>query len=110
VIGRNGTPARPMPDGQLEWMERICRILSIFVWMTTRNKILKELKNVPANRLDEAYSYIHSLTEKKETAALKDQILSFAGAFNDMDEKDYEDFVAETKNIRSTLFDREVSL
>ena len=84
--------------------------LSIFVDMTTWNKILKELKNVPANRLDEVYSYVHSLTEKEGTPSLKDQILSFAGAFNDMDEKDYEDFVAETKNIRSTLFDREFSL
>lgn len=84
--------------------------LSIFVEMTTWNKILKELKNVPANRLDEVYSYVHSLAEKEETSSLKDQILSFAGAFNDMDEKDYEDFVAETKNIRSNLFDREFSL
>jgi len=78
--------------------------------MTTWNKILKELKNVPADRLDEAYSYIHSLTVKNEPSSLKDQIMSFAGTFNDMDEKDYEDFVAETKNIRSTLIDREFSL
>ena len=84
--------------------------LSIFVDMTTWNKILKELKNVPSNRLDEVYSYVHSLAEKEETPPLKDQILSFAGAFNDMEEKDYDDFVAETKNIRSTLFDREFSL
>ena len=41
---------------------------------------------------------------------IQKQILSFAGSFADMDQKDYNNFVEETKKIRSSLFDRDGNL
>ncbi|HRQ50398.1 MAG TPA: hypothetical protein PLR74_07680 [Agriterribacter sp.] len=79
--------------------------------MPTLNTILKELKNVPVDRLGDLYSIVHSLranTKKSGNTAKK--ILSFAGAFEGMSEKDYKDFQKQTKQTRNNLFDREINL
>ena len=79
--------------------------------MLTLNTIMKELKNVPVDRLEDLYSIIHSLranTKKTEKASKK--ILAFAGSFSDMTENDYNDFLKLTKETRSKLFDREINL
>ncbi len=53
--------------------------------MLTLNNILKEIKDVPVNRLEELYQLIHSLTPKtKHTDTLRKKILSFGGAFSDI--------------------------
>ena len=79
--------------------------------MLTLNNILKELKNVPVDRLEDLYSIIHSLranTKKSDKTSKK--ILSFAGSFGDMSEKDYNDFLQRTKDTRKDLFDRDINL
>jgi hypothetical protein len=79
--------------------------------MLTLNTILKELKNVPVDRLEDLYSIIHSLranTKKSDKASKK--ILSFAGSLSDMSEKDYNDFLKQTKHTRNELFDRDINL
>ncbi|MEO6720996.1 MAG: hypothetical protein ABIN67_11525 [Ferruginibacter sp.] len=77
----------------------------------TINTIIKEIKDIPADRLDEVYQFVHSLTPKsKKTEALRKKILSFGGAFSDMSSKDYSDFVKRTKETRSNLFDRNIEL
>ncbi len=79
--------------------------------MLTLNNILKEIKEVPVNRLEEVYQLVHSLTptiKKKETNHKK--ILSFGGAFSDMSAKDYKEYVAHTKKIRTKLFDRNIEI
>jgi uncharacterized membrane protein len=49
--------------------------------MLTLNSILKEIKDVPVNRLEELYQFVHSLTPKnKKTDALRKKILSFGGS------------------------------
>ena len=79
--------------------------------MLTLNNILKEIKDVPLNRLEELYQLIHSLTPKtKPTAALRKKILSFGGAFSDMSSKDYADYLNHTKKARTQLFDRNIEL
>ena len=79
--------------------------------MLTLNTILKELKDVPVDRLEELYSYIHSLkTDSKKSEASRKKILSYAGSFNDMAQKDYDDFINETKKTRAGLFDRDINL
>jgi hypothetical protein len=79
--------------------------------MHTLNNILKEIKDVPVNRLEELYQLIHSLTPKtKPTDALRKKILSFGGAFSDMSKKDYNDYLNHTKNARNQLFDRPIEL
>jgi len=75
--------------------------------MLTINTILKEMKDVPVNRLEELYQFVHSLTPStKQTETLRKKILSFGGAFSDMSEKDYSDFHSNTKKSRAKLFDR----
>lgn len=79
--------------------------------MLTLKTILKELKNVPVNRLEDVYYVIHSLranTKKSDSTSKK--ILSFAGAFGDMTEKDYNEFLRQTKETRNDLFDRDINL
>ena len=52
--------------------------------MLTINNILKEIKNVPVNRLNEVYQFVHSLTtethikEKKKQKNEIDKINSIA--------------------------------
>lgn len=77
----------------------------------TLNTILKELKDFPADRLDELHQFIQSLipTAKQKERDRK-KILSFGGAFGDMSKKDYSDFVRQTKKSRVKLFDRATGL
>ena len=76
--------------------------------MLTLKKILEEIKDVPLNRLEELYQFIHSLTPKtKQNETSRKKIHSFGGAFRDMSSKDYSDFLKQTKKIRRTLFDRQ---
>ena len=51
----------------------------------TINKIIKEVKEVPDNRLEELYQLVHSMrSTKKPNASTKKKILSFAGTFKDL--------------------------
>ncbi len=75
----------------------------------TFKTILKEMRDIPEERLEELYQYVHSLNPKsKRTETLRKQILSFAGSFSDISNKDYKDFVKQTQKTRSKLFDRHI--
>lgn len=79
--------------------------------MPTLNTILKELKNVPVDKLEDLYSIIHSLranTKKPDTT--NEKILSFAGSFSDMSETDYSDLIKHTRQTRDELVDRKINL
>ena len=79
--------------------------------MPTVNNIIKEMKDVPVNRLEELYQFVQSLNPKnRKSANLKKKILSYSGAFSDMSAKDYTDFVKETKSARTKLFDRNIDI
>jgi len=65
------------------------------------------MKDVPVNRLEELYQFIHALTPKsKHSESLRKKILSFGGAFSDMSSNDYADFLSQTKKVRTELLDR----
>jgi hypothetical protein len=79
--------------------------------MLTLNSILKEMKDVPVNRLEELYQFINSLNQKvKQTETARKKILSYAGIFKEMSDKDYKDFLSHTKKTRTKLFDRDLNL
>ena len=79
--------------------------------MFTLNTILKEINDLPADRLDEVYEFVHSLnTDAKHKVNLRKKILSFAGAFSDMPQKEYADFKKYTKTARAKLFDRKIDI
>ena len=79
--------------------------------MFTINSILKEINDLPADRLDEVYEFVHSLnTNTKQKASTRKKILSFSGAFKDMPQKEYADFRNHTKKTRAKLFDRNIDI
>ncbi len=79
--------------------------------MSTLDAILKEMKEVPVNRLDELYQFIHSLTSTaRRSEKLQKRIISFGGAFSDMSNKDYTEFIEQTKYTRADLFDRKLEV
>jgi hypothetical protein len=79
--------------------------------MLTLNTILKELRNVPVDRLEDLYFIIHSLqANTKKSGKTSKKILSFAGSFADMSDKDYNDFINRTKDTRNNLFDRDINI
>ena len=79
--------------------------------MLTLNTIIKEIKEVPVNRLEELYEFIHSMTPAiKHSEGLRKKILSFGGAFGEMSNKDYSSFLNQTKKARTELFNRNIEL
>lgn len=80
--------------------------------MLTLNTILEEIKEVPVDRLEELYRYVHSLTGKKKAAKRrgKKSLLDFSGILSDMSEEDYQDFVNHTKKVRKELFNRKFDI
>ena len=79
--------------------------------MLTLNAILREIKDVPVNRLEELYQLVHSMTPtNKPSESSRKKILSFGGAFRDMSDKDYSEFLNQTRIARTKLFDRNIDL
>ena len=79
--------------------------------MLTLKAILREIKDVPVNRLEELYQFVHSITPTiKRSESSRKKILSFGGAFSDMSDKDYSEFLNQTKIVRTKLFDRSIEL
>ncbi len=77
--------------------------------MLTFNTILKELKNVPVDKLEDLYTIIHSLrTNTNKSDKTSKKILAIAGSFGDMTAKDYDDFLRQTTSTRNDLFDRDI--
>nr|MBK9649929.1 hypothetical protein [Bacteroidota bacterium] len=77
----------------------------------TINAIVKKMKEVPVERLEELYQIVNSLTPtaaKNETVRKK--ILSFGGTFSDMSNADYSDYINHTQKTRAKLFDRTTNL
>jgi hypothetical protein len=79
--------------------------------MLTLKTILEEIKDVPVDRLEELYKFVHSLkSTTKPSENLRKEILSFGGSFSDMSSGDYSDFLIHTKETRTKLFDRNIDL
>jgi len=80
--------------------------------MLTLNNILKEIKDIPASRLEDVYQFVHSISspKKKSSDALRKKILSYGGAFSSISEKDYAEFKEQTQKTRTTLFDRNMAI
>jgi negative regulator of replication initiation len=88
-------------------------VKKVFMTTATLNHILKEVDTIPVGRLEELYQLIHSLTPsmaRSQSDVKRKKILSFAGAFSDMDEVDYVDFLSELKQTREKNFSRNIDL
>ena len=72
---------------------------------------LKEVKELPLEQREELYHIIHSINPKaKQQGKLRKKILSYAGAFSDMNEKDYSEFVESTHTTRAKFFTKTVEV
>jgi hypothetical protein len=79
--------------------------------MPTLNSILKEIKEVPVSRLEEVHQFLQSLSHTtKQSETVRKKILSFGGSLSDMSTKDYSEFLAHTKKVRTKFFDRNIDL
>lgn len=77
--------------------------------MTTINAILKEMKDVPVNRLEEVYQFVTSMTSNvkrspRSNIKLRKKILSSGGIIKEMSDEDYADFVSQIRKTREQLF------
>ena len=69
------------------------------------------MNDIPVNKLGELYQLVHSMSSStKPKENLRKKILAFGGAFSDMSNEDYEDFLNHTKQTRVKLFDRSIDL
>ena len=75
--------------------------------MVTINTIIKEIRNIPGERLNEVYQFIHSLNIHYNINDVKrKKIISFAGLLSDMSDEDYTDFVDEIRKTRKSIPER----
>lgn len=95
------------------FIEVIFRYLSVSktLKMLTLDLIIEEMKDVPANRLEELSQFVHSLTQHSDKSKEKrKKILSYSGLLSDLNNKDYNDFSAHIKRTRESMFDRDIDL
>jgi hypothetical protein len=79
--------------------------------MLTLKNIMNEMKDVPVNRLEELFQLVHSLAlQSKPSATSRKKILSYGGAFSDLDSEEYTDFIERTKETRKQLLNRSIDL
>ncbi len=79
--------------------------------MPTINNIIEEIKEVPVNKLEDIYSLIHSFNATKVvTKGNKEKILAFAGALNNLNDADYNDFKTNIETTRAGLFNRQITI
>jgi hypothetical protein len=79
--------------------------------MFTMNNLLREINDLPADRLEEVYQFVHSIKkEKKGIKSNRTKVLSFAGMFGDMTRAEYSEFKKGIKETRQNSFNRNVDI
>ena len=73
--------------------------------------VLQKLIALPEEYLPLVNSFLSSLKQKiDQKKNNREEILKFAGAWNDMAEEDFEDYLKEAKNTGSEMFGRDIDL
>jgi hypothetical protein len=79
--------------------------------MLTLNAIIKEIKDVPVDRLEDVYQLVHAFAVKpKISEAKRKKIMAMSGCLADMSDEDYRDFENHLKQTRAELFNRKIDL
>ncbi|OQX99436.1 MAG: hypothetical protein B6I24_02630 [Bacteroidetes bacterium 4572_128] len=77
----------------------------------TYQTIINEINQIPVFYLQEAFQILHSFNEKiADKKANRNQILSLAGTWNDMSDKDFQDMINEIKSNRNEIFSKNIEL
>lgn len=70
-----------------------------------RDKVMKEIKLIPENKLSEVYDLIHYFRKGLQKPKKKiDQITKFAGCWKDMPETIFNEFLEDIKQHRKKAF------
>ncbi len=74
--------------------------------------VLRKLANLPQGYLWDVDRYLSKLIleRKPNDQSNVEQVMSYAGSWEDMPQEDFEDFLVETQKMRHHLFNREVDL
>ena len=67
------------------------------------SKIFKELEQLPFEKLQELYAVIQKFKDDTE-GNVKDDIISFAGCWDDMSDSEFEEFINEVYDRRKSAF------
>jgi len=82
--------------------------------MVERNiykSVLKKLSSIPIEYLDEVDKFLTTLSKDIDSKEKnRDNILKFAGSWNDMSDNDFEDYRKSIKDTRSNMFNRDIEL
>ncbi|MCB0519742.1 MAG: hypothetical protein H6577_16625 [Lewinellaceae bacterium] len=73
--------------------------------------VLEKLSHIPVEYLQQVDAYLSSLVEKAQKKKGKEKaVKSFAGAWSDMSEEDFQDYLKAAKETGNELFNRQVEL
>lgn len=82
--------------------------------MVERNiykSVLKKLSSIPIEYLDEVDKFLTTLSKDIDSKEKnRDNILKFAGSWNDMSDNDFEDYRKSIKDTRNNMFNRDIEL
>ncbi|MEW6095515.1 MAG: hypothetical protein AB1567_03170 [bacterium] len=72
-----------------------------------RDKVMEEIKLIPEDKLSEIYDVIHYFWVGLQKSNVNiNQIMQFAGCWNDIPEDVFNNFLEETRQRRSQAFSR----
>jgi hypothetical protein len=73
--------------------------------------VLQKLISLPDEYLPLVNAFLSSLKQKAEQKKNnREEILKFAGSWNDMSDEDFDDYLKEAKNTGAQMFGREIDL
>ena len=73
--------------------------------------VLQNLSQIPEEYMTQVNIFLSSLKDKiQHKAHNREEILTLAGAWSDMSESDFEEYLKAAKDSGTSLFDREVDL
>jgi len=71
----------------------------------TKDKLINEISLLPEDKLGEMYTLIHKFRMGAEKAKQQENnILSFSGAWKDMDDETFNDYLSDISERRSKAF------
>lgn len=76
--------------------------------MLSINIIIKELKRLPQNRLEEVYHLVKSMNDPnhQEKDNIRMKIMEFKGLFSEMSHEDYNEYLDYLHETREDIFTR----
>jgi len=79
---------------------------AIMTTVTLRRKVIEEIQNLPEEKLREIYNVIHFFRVGVESvkSTHHDNIMTFAGCWDDIPDEEFHTFLLEITNRRSNAF------